>query len=85
MGNEQNKKTVVRCGEMVRIYLEQNGFDGLVEKDARCACKLDDLMMVCDGEYAMECEAGHIIRYKEEGCPCGEGCEYHILAGHKNK
>lgn len=73
----------VSCGEMVRIYLEQNGYDGLCEKDGVCGCVLEDLMP-CDGDYAMACEAGYEVKYKNNDCPCGEGCDFHVVAGRKN-
>ncbi len=43
--------------EIVKAYLEENGFDGLYWED--CGCFLDDLIPCgdrCDG-----CEAGHKI------------------------
>ena len=72
---------LVSCAAMVRIYLEENGYEGLCSPGNECGCKLDDLMP-CDGEYAMECEAGHKI-----DCPdtCGEGCDFHIVAGIKEE
>ncbi|GIV82743.1 MAG: hypothetical protein KatS3mg051_2097 [Anaerolineae bacterium] len=71
-------KRQITCEDMVRAYLEQHGYDGLVAEDINCACTLDDLMP-CGGDYAMSCVAGH----KVMGCSpeCGEGCDYHIVPG----
>lgn len=57
--------------EIVRAYLEQNGYDGLYAS-CECACKKDDLAPC--GQIGEECEAGYI-----QPCPleCGEH-EYHI-------
>lgn len=63
----------IGCQEMVRIYLENNGYDGLFSDI--CGCLLDDLMP-CGGEGAMDCQAGHRV----DGCTetCGMGCDFHI-------
>lgn len=69
---------LVSCGEMVRLYLEQNGYTGLCENYGMCGCEIDDLMP-CGGDYAMNCEAGH----KTDGCDdkCGLGCNFHVIVG----
>lgn len=69
---------LVSCADMVRDYLERNGYDGLVDEGRECACCLEDLMP-CGGEYAMTCEAG----YRIDGCTkdCGNGCDFHIFPG----
>lgn len=71
---------VVSCGEMIRIYLEQNGYDGLVERDSECGCELDNLMP-CESDDVLSCQAGHKIME----CTCGEGCPFHIVAGKRNR
>lgn len=43
--------------EIVKIYLEQNGYSGLCNADAQCGCELNDLMP-CQGEV-FECVAGY--------------------------
>lgn len=71
MGN----KELVNCTDMIVKYLEENGYDGLCEPDNECGCLLNDLMP-CDSEFAMWCEAGHRVE-----CTCGEGCDFHVVAG----
>jgi len=66
------------CADMVKHYLKDKGYDGLVHERGECSCILD-FLMPCGGEYAMDCEAGHRI----DGCTCGEGCDFHIIPGHK--
>ena len=54
--------------EIVKQFLELNGFEGLFNSDVECACKLDEFIS-CDGEFGIcECEAGYIV-------PCEEGEE----------
>lgn len=75
-----NKVILVNCATMVKEYLEQNDYEGLCSPGNECACAMDDLMP-CGGECAMDCEAG----YEVDGCndTCGEGCDFHIVAGRK--
>lgn len=61
------KEKYISGGEMVRLYLEQNGYDGLCTDE--CGCELADLMP-CGGEYAMDCVAGHKTK-----CTCNEDCD----------
>lgn len=72
----------ISCSDMIREYLEKNGYDGLVDSEIACSCKLDDLMP-CGNDMVMDCVAGH----KVEGCnpDCGGGCDFHIVAGEKPK
>jgi len=44
--------------EMVGKYLEENGFDGLFNRDGECACEMGDLAP-CD-QVGADCEAGCI-------------------------
>ena len=54
-------------------FLKNNGYDGLFNADRECAC---DVGALCPcGECFAECEPG----YREEGCTCGQGCDYHIV------
>lgn len=64
------------CVQMVRSYLEQNGYDGLFCEE--CGCSLDDLMPCGRNEWSWSCQAG----YKKPGCTkgCGQGCDFHITA-----
>ena len=43
--------------DIIRKYLEENGYDGLVAKEYECGCVLDDLFP-CDGEMN-NCEAAY--------------------------
>ena len=45
--------------EIVKKYLETNGYDGLVAEDRECACETDDLAPC--GEIRGDCEAGHRV------------------------
>ena len=66
--------------EIVKAYLEENGYDGLFQDD--CACKIDDLMrfMPCD-PLPENCMAGYLKK------PCHPGkywnCEYDFIIGEK--
>jgi hypothetical protein len=62
--------TVMTCKEIVKKYLQDNGFDGLYEP-GECGCDLDDFMP-CGGDCAMTCQPG----YKTK-CDCGEH-DFHI-------
>ena len=60
--------------EIVLEYLEEKGFDGLVESDQECACMTTDL---APGDcLSGSCEPGHLTP-----CSCGEGHDYHIVTG----
>lgn len=61
--------------EMVRQYLEANGYDGLYFP-GECACKKDDLFP-CGDPHMSECLPGYL-----KSCPqdeCGEH-DFHISA-----
>lgn len=55
---------------IVRLYLTANGFDGLFNGDADCACLTDDLEP-CGG-MSSQCAAGY-----KAPCDCGEH-DWHI-------
>ena len=43
--------------DIVELFLEDHGYDGLCNQDPEhCSCTLDDLM-VCDAVYAQDCVA----------------------------
>ena len=42
--------------QMIKSYLESNGFDGLYTDE--CGCELSDLMP-CGGDFAVHCQAGY--------------------------
>jgi len=50
-------KTVI---ELVKKHMEDNGFEGLLQEDGECACKLDDLVP-CD-QNPMYCKFGYVTR-----------------------
>jgi len=56
--------------EIIKEYLEKNGYDGLCS-DSECACSTDNLMP-CD-EPGIYCEAGY-----KGACTCGEQHDFHI-------
>jgi len=60
--------------EMIREYLEKNGYDGLSCPWAECGCEINDLMP-CDGPEKDECFAGHRVED-----PTGE-VDYLIFPG----
>jgi hypothetical protein len=62
--------------DIVREYLDANGFDGLYEEYGECACEREDLEPCC--EMKSSCTPGYRVDYPERDCPCGEGCDYHI-------
>ena len=43
--------------DIVRNWLERNGFDGLLNRELECGCSLSDLEP-CDG-IEMDCEPGY--------------------------
>ena len=66
------------CGEIIKQFLIENGFDGLCGYE--CGCALDDLMP-CESPYG-DCEAGYVYEVKNgEACKgCGKlgDCPIHI-------
>lgn len=46
--------------EIIKIYLENNGFDGLYNSTAECGCLLDDLMP-CENP-SPNCQAGYMAQ-----------------------
>jgi hypothetical protein len=55
----------MEVSEIVARWLEENGYDGLVDQDSECGCQISDLMpceMPCQ-----TCRAGH----KRESDECG--------------
>ena len=57
---------------IVKDYLEENGFDGLVLPDEECGCVIDDLAP-CLNDIS-QCRAGYKVP-----CDCGDNeCVFHI-------
>ncbi len=66
--------------EIVKAYLEANGFDGLCNAAMPgdgCGCLIDDLMP-CGDQLSQGCTAGYKVEYDKNECPCGEGCPWHV-------
>jgi hypothetical protein len=64
--------------EIIKKYLEENGYDGLYCSDMECGCIKDDLFL-CNSCPA-ECEAGYLVDPPEEYKD-----EYDIWIGPKKK
>lgn len=62
--------------EIVADYLKANGYDGIFNETAHCACDLDDLMP-CWHNNADECEPGYKVK-------CG-GCDEYSWCIHEDK
>jgi len=60
--------------EALRLWLEQNGYDGLVDDGGDCGCELSEFAP-CDGEVG-SCVAAHKVP-----CECGDDCEWHMAPG----
>jgi len=43
--------------EIIKTWLEENGYDGLCDPDTECGCELSDLMPCSEGWE--HCQAGH--------------------------
>ena len=57
--------------DIVKKYLKENGYDGLLHEDRGCACSLNDLAPC--GEMEQTCMPGY-----KGPCQCGEGCDFDI-------
>ena len=53
--------------EIVKAYLDANGFDGLFSDDGDCACQKDDLAPCGGCDNIMDCGPGYLT-----ACTCGE-------------
>ena len=63
-------KPIISVYEIVKAYINNNGYDGLFNADGECACEKDDLDPC--GEMSGECYAGYKFP-----CDCGDH-DYHI-------
>jgi hypothetical protein len=43
---------------IVKIFIKQNGYDGLYNNDADCACKLSDIAPC--GQLGHDCQTGYL-------------------------
>ena len=59
--------------EIVKKSLVENGYDGLFNDEADCACTPDDLAPC--GDLYPDCQAGYRVP-----CECGEEHDFHIQA-----
>ncbi len=57
--------------EIVKDYLDENGYDGLYDQDAECSCEKDDLFP-CDSPMP-NCITGY-----KGPCDCEEEHDFHI-------
>lgn len=62
--------------EILKAWLKEHGFDGILNADAPCGCSVDDLFP-CDGPCD-RCEPGYKVP-----CDCGEGHDWHIASERK--
>lgn len=62
--------------EIVREYLQKNGYDGLFNSTYACGCEASDLAP-CDGELE-QCEVGYKGPCIAEECENDGDCEWHI-------
>ena len=62
--------------EIVEAYLKANGYDGLFNPHANCACLSNDLVS-CDGNPC-DCQPGY--RIPCDGTCDDPPCDYHISA-----
>lgn len=69
--------------EIIKNYLLDNGYDGLVaESFIGCGCEAEDLMP-CDS-YCGDCKPAHKVPCPgEEICAYGGGCSFHMQEGKK--
>jgi len=64
--------------EIVKKWLSENGYDGLFNPDAECACELCDLFS-CGAEGVEECFAGYREECRPEECSHGGDCVCHMV------
>ncbi len=63
--------------EIVKAFLETNGYDGLVEEYGECACEIADLAPC--GQLGHNCSAGYRTTEVPEGCE--GGADFYIVPG----
>lgn len=64
--------------EIIKVYLKEKEYDGLVDEFGECACGLSDLAPC--GHMSENCEAGW-----KGPCNCGAGCGWHITTNKRNR
>ena len=68
-------KQMKTVAQIVREYLDVNGYDGLYNVDGECGCTKDDLAPCC--EMSDECIAGYLL-------PLSDGSEYAFVIGSRS-
>lgn len=64
-----------KVADMVQVFLEENGYDGLWNSDMECACLMNDLCPGCECPDN-ECEPGY-----RKDCDCEEEHQFHVVSG----
>ena len=72
--SNQDKPMEPTVRNIVELWLRCNGFDGLFNEDAECACSVDALEQC--GAMSADCIAG----YRINGCTCDKECDFHIVS-----
>jgi len=62
--------------DIIKQWLKDNGYDGLVDEPGECGCTLDDFMPCCEG-WMLDCEPGY-----KRPCPGEDKCEYNCGGWH---
>lgn len=68
---EKEIKEQMTVTDIVKKYLEENGFDGLFSAGV-CACENSGLFP-CGSEQSIDCQPGYKIP-----CQCGDNCPWDI-------
>ncbi len=76
MGNKQKEENVqITTKEIVKKYLEEKRFDGLVNEDIPCGCPVDNLF-ICDGNCdSMDCQPAYKKDCDQKDDSCCD-CDY---------
>lgn len=61
--------------EIVKEYLKNNGYDGLINENGDCGCLIDDLVPCMDGDGFDNCIPGY-----KTPCDCSEHYGWHVSA-----
>ncbi len=65
---------MITTKQIVKEYLEKNGYDGLYSEE--CVCLIKDLAPCC--EDFMDCLAGYKTSCNPETCPADGDCDWHV-------
>ena len=64
--------------EIVKTYLQENGFDGLYNSELECGCPISNLNPC--GDMKNDCTAGYEVK-----APPGDDCDYYICDSKDDK